>query len=206
MNVEISEHFSKHAQIDQAFKALSCEALSDMVKFYVTQDKLADKKKNKDKLNLLSHLVLSRLIPTIDSFQKDEATKHLDTGFNWNVILGQISPVASTLSSVHTSHSVNINSNRCDILFYQKMQCNFLLNGKPRKVECVVYCQIVKEVPFALESLWRQAKETDWLSLDILQYIFFFSLIIFFFVSSRVCRKYSKSEELKPDEQMTLKD
>lgn len=44
MNVEILEHFCKYPEIEKAFKALSCEALSDMAKFYISQDKLSDKK------------------------------------------------------------------------------------------------------------------------------------------------------------------
>lgn len=62
--------------------------------------------------------MLSRLIPTIDSFQKEVSTKIHGTEFNWNVVVGQISPVASTMGLINSSHSTNINSNRVDILFY----------------------------------------------------------------------------------------
>lgn len=91
--MEIKDCFSAHSEITNNFKTLSCDALSDTIKFYVAQSLLVPKKKNKEKLDKMSHLVLSRLMPKIDSFYKDPKTKGHETDFNWQVIIGEIEPV-----------------------------------------------------------------------------------------------------------------
>lgn len=96
-------------------------------------------------------------------------------------------PVASTMGVVHTSHSTNMHSQKCEILFFQKMECFFTQNGKPKKVECVVYCQKFKELPMSLDTLVTNIKQTDWLSVEFMSYLMMFMLMLFFFITSRLC-------------------
>ena len=112
------DHHSKHVDISAAFKELTCEALADTVQFYLTQMDLPAKKQDKRRLDLLSTLMLSRMMPKICDFQRDESTKVHQTEFNWNIILGQFEPIQSHMGVIHSSHPVVMNSNKVEILFY----------------------------------------------------------------------------------------
>jgi len=54
---------------------------------------LPKKDQNDRKLNILSNLILSRMMPKIHEFGQNEATKEHDTEFNWHVILGTFTPM-----------------------------------------------------------------------------------------------------------------
>lgn len=187
LKVESLENFSAHSEIKKAFESLSLDALRDALKFYIAQQGLPEKKRNQAKLGIMSHLILSRLMPTINSFYQDEKTKVHGTEFNWNVILGQIQPVASTQATLHSSHSVNMHSIKCDILFYHKLIAHLTVGGRPKKVECIIYCQRFKEPPLGIEHLIDSLKDLNWWSLDTLQYIYFAFLIVFFLFTNRAC-------------------
>lgn len=187
IKVEIVESFAYHSDLTNAFKDKSCVALKEMVQYYVGQQNIGEKKRNKEKLDILSHLVLSRIQPTIHEFAVNEETKFHGTDFNWSVILGSIQPVASTMGTVYSSHPTNMHSLRCDVMFYQKIECFFALNGKPKKVECIVFCQKFKDMPVSLNQFFNHFREMDWLSIDTLTYLFVFVLTFFFFITNRIC-------------------
>jgi hypothetical protein len=85
--VEILDNFSVHSQIQSNFKELSSLAFSEGVKYYLIENGKHDK--NAKKLDAVSSLILSRMMPKIHEFATGEY-KSLETDFNWNVILGQI--------------------------------------------------------------------------------------------------------------------
>lgn len=49
LEVEIVDSFSKHEDINTVFKTKSCEALSDVIKFFISQQFITTKKQDKRK-------------------------------------------------------------------------------------------------------------------------------------------------------------
>ena len=87
-DIEINDTFAAHEDISSAFEDLSCSAFKDTILFFLSQMNLPSSKQDKKRLNILSTLLLSRIMPTIHSFNKDEKTKVHKTEFHWNVVLG----------------------------------------------------------------------------------------------------------------------
>lgn len=138
LEVEILDNFSVHSQIQNSFGELSSTSFSEGVKYFLIENGKHDK--NAKKLDCVSSLILSRMMPKIHEFATGEF-KDLGTDFNWNVILGQITQVSQEIGEIHSSHATLRNSTKSDILFYQKMKCTFKLHGIQKKQECIVYCQ-----------------------------------------------------------------
>ena len=61
----------------------------------------------------------------ITKFKENEKTKSIGTDFNWNVILGAFDIASSNENNIHTSHPILKTNNKCQILYYQKMECIF---------------------------------------------------------------------------------
>ena len=81
--------------------------------------------KSNAKLQNLALLTLSRLLPTVCDFYKDEKTNRHETEFNWNVVVGQVAQPTSTQGEIYTNHShltkgneLNIVDAELGILFY----------------------------------------------------------------------------------------
>jgi len=56
---------------------------------------LPKEKQDKERLNSLSSLMLSRKLLKITEFKDDEKTSDLGTAYNWSVIMGEAAPVKS---------------------------------------------------------------------------------------------------------------
>ena len=207
LEVHILDNYSVHSEITDAFKNLSCEALSDTIKYLLTQMNLPTKKQNKNKLDVLSNLMISRLLPTIQSFMKDEKTKEHSTDYNWNVIMGQITEMKSNMGNVYTSHPICQNSSKCNIMFYQKMQINFVMpNGKQKKCECIVYCQKYHYQPLGIQDMFDNIREIEWFSIDTIHYTCFIMMMVMFFVGNKQCGSWVRPVLQGELENMSLRD
>lgn len=50
-----------------------------------------------------------------------------------------------------------------------------------------MFCQKFKDLPAGLEQLVHDFKTADWNTMEVLQYLCFFALMMFFFIGNRVC-------------------
>lgn len=98
--------------------------------------------RDKERLERLSSLVLSRVLLRITTFKDSEETKKFGTDYCWSAVLGPVVTNGDADSGViYTSHESLLNAPKTEILHYQNMQATFV-DEKNRHVrqQCIVYC------------------------------------------------------------------
>ena len=89
------------------------------------------------------------------------------------------------LDAKRVSESININHK---ILFYQKMELNFLnQTDKPKKCECIVFCQKVIHTPLTLSKFVENCQENK---IYVISFLMFTLMCFIFFSGNKYCREF----------------
>ena len=141
----------------------------------------------------MSTMILSRIMPTIHKFNKDPKTKEHNSDFHWNVVLGNVSQKSSTQGEIFSSHSALKNQPDPKILFYQKMEVNFVnQTSKPKKCECIIFCQKIIYQPVTFTKLIENCKENKFY---VFSFLMFSLMCIIFCSGNRFCRQFDLYKE-----------
>ena len=110
-HIEVKELdcFASDDRIKARFQDKWAQALKDVTKFTLCQSFLPNTQQDKAKLGVLSSLMVGRTMRDVLEFQDDAETSKLQTGFNWNVVLGEATQPQNQQYTVNTSHVHQMN-------------------------------------------------------------------------------------------------
>ena len=88
--MEVLDYHYYHEDFKSTFENLCCKSFQDVMTYYLHQMSLSGSKQDKRKLDILSTLLLSRIMPKIHKFNKDPKTSDHKSDYHWNVVLGNV--------------------------------------------------------------------------------------------------------------------
>ena len=102
---------------------------------------------------------------------------------------------------VYSSHATVRGFKGTKILYYQKMICDFQApNGKGKRCECIVYCQMVERKPVGFGKMIQNIKEGEYGLVNTAYYLLFALTMFCFFFGGRYCERYKiRREEINEE-------